>query len=401
MIFTDLLIFLLSWVIPKCDKTITFCSTDTEILRGNIKELYNYCLNQGYLCAVLSRGRVVRKECMKELVDAYASDDIQSSGPKHLSTEKKGGILSRFQLPEYVQFIWVSVRSRVVFMDHNLSTLFWSGHLQAWSRIHVIQIWHGTGFKQIGIPGMKKPSSLIDKFRQFNKKARMKSYRYITTSSESDSKKKRVSFRNQNVVITGNPKADRVLLGNKNGFRTKLEGKIILFAPTFRDTGTYIPFTNSFWQILETLLEQENGFLLIRKHPKDRSVYPIPAGSKRILDLSDESTTTEQILSETDILITDYSSVATDFVITSRQIIFYMPDLEKYREQCRDFYYPFPDILPGPFIYSEDELLEFLFQDDWFKTPEYQHKYNQFVETFHAYKDGNSCERIMALARNL
>jgi len=52
------------------------------------------------------------------------------------------------------------------------------------------------------------------------------------------------------------------------------------------------------------------------------------------------------LLRYTDLLITDYTSVYDDFIITNRPIIFYTPDYDKYKEEV-DFYYDYFSVTPG------------------------------------------------------
>jgi len=59
-----------------------------------------------------------------------------------------------------------------------------------------------------------------------------------------------------------------------------------------------------------------------------------------------------------DILITDYSSVALDFLLLDRPILFYMPDLERYLSK-RGFYFD-PLLLPGTITRSQASLVEVL-----------------------------------------
>lgn len=56
-----------------------------------------------------------------------------------------------------------------------------------------------------------------------------------------------------------------------------------------------------------------------------------------------------------DVLVTDYSSVAADFLLMRRPAVYYMPDLEKYAERP-GFYFP-PERLPGTLVRSADHLV--------------------------------------------
>ena len=53
--------------------------------------------------------------------------------------------------------------------------------------------------------------------------------------------------------------------------------------------------------------------------------------------------------------MTDYSSVFFDFANLKRPMIFYMYDLDDYKNNLRDFYLDL-DELPGPITKNEEEL---------------------------------------------
>ena len=59
-------------------------------------------------------------------------------------------------------------------------------------------------------------------------------------------------------------------------------------------------------------------------------------------------------MSITDILISDYSSIFFDFLASDKPVLFYIPDLEEYKNY-RGLYME-PDKLPGPALTSVKEI---------------------------------------------
>ncbi len=59
-----------------------------------------------------------------------------------------------------------------------------------------------------------------------------------------------------------------------------------------------------------------------------------------------------------DILITDYSSVFFDFANLKRPMLFYTYDLDKYRDVLRGFYINMEEELPGPLVFTTDEVID-------------------------------------------
>lgn len=97
-------------------------------------------------------------------------------------------------------------------------------------------------------------------------------------------------------------------------------------------------------------------------------------------------------LYESDILITDYSSVFIDYLLLEKPIIFYSPDLNKYNTK-KGFNYEYKDIIPGVLVDSWDAVIHEVKliennQDKWI------HKRKKIKEFFHEFDDGYNSKRI-------
>lgn len=95
-----------------------------------------------------------------------------------------------------------------------------------------------------------------------------------------------------------------------------------------------------------------------------------------------------------DVLVTDYSSVAADFLLMRRPALYYMPDLEQYAERP-GFYFP-PERLPGTLVRSADQLveqLEALLQRTG--PPAWSDEDEDFLRMVWGDRRGSSCEDVM------
>ncbi|MBQ3574135.1 MAG: CDP-glycerol glycerophosphotransferase family protein, partial [Clostridia bacterium] len=131
--------------------------------------------------------------------------------------------------------------------------------------------------------------------------------------------------------------------------------KVLLYAPTFRNSTTgSCQNANFSLKKLKAALEKAHNCkwrILVRGHMlnsgvngdegEDVSLYP---------DVS-------EILLVSDMLITDYSSIAYDFVLLDRPIIHYQADREDYVANSRMFVYD-PEELPFVIAHNEEELLK-------------------------------------------
>jgi CDP-glycerol glycerophosphotransferase len=96
---------------------------------------------------------------------------------------------------------------------------------------------------------------------------------------------------------------------------------------------------------------QKHGAVLAYK--SHYNVAPVGVTSPSCVNLPREGDLAAY-LGMCDVLITDYSSVAFDFALLARPTLYFMPDLERYR-QMRGFYFD-PLTLPGTFARDADSL---------------------------------------------
>lgn len=93
-----------------------------------------------------------------------------------------------------------------------------------------------------------------------------------------------------------------------------------------------------------------------------------------------------------DILVTDYSSVFFDFANLKRPMIFFVYDIEDYRDKLRGFYFDFEKEAPGPLVKTTDDLIHEI------KSMKYQIDSNTlqaFYDKFCYLDKGNASERVV------
>jgi CDP-glycerol glycerophosphotransferase len=94
-----------------------------------------------------------------------------------------------------------------------------------------------------------------------------------------------------------------------------------------------------------------------------------------------------------DMIITDYSSAFFDYANLKRPLLFYMYDLDDYRNNMRDFYIDLEE-LPGPVIRGEQELYDEIkgIGTYWDR---YREKYEAFNRKFNYLDDRDSSKRVL------
>lgn len=172
--------------------------------------------------------------------------------------------------------------------------------------------------------------------------------------------------------------------------------KVVLYAPTFRDTkkkaGAYELDTELDFDLLSARLPADTTVLL-RGHSNTLGgrTQDLP---DTVIDVTDYGEISELFLA-TDVLVTDYSSMMFDFVVTEKPMLFFVPDLEEYESSTRGFYLRFTDICPGPMYSSTIELAEGIVQaleePQRFRTESYM----SFASRFAPRDDGGATERLV------
>ena len=95
-----------------------------------------------------------------------------------------------------------------------------------------------------------------------------------------------------------------------------------------------------------------------------------------------------------DMLITDYSSVMFEYALLRKPMGFFCYDYDDYD---RDFYMDFDNELPGPLLRTQEELTEYLRQDEHPLMDDFENFYNKYMGAC----DGHSTERIVALIKEM
>ncbi len=174
-------------------------------------------------------------------------------------------------------------------------------------------------------------------------------------------------------------------------FEIDTNKKLLLYAPTFRDTGDVTCY-NINYKALKKSLEQKYGgewVILVRMHYKNRTGA---AAFKQTSWLKDAGNypDMQKLIAVADFGITDYSSWAYDYVLTRRPMILYAPDAKEY-EGGRGLYYSLEET-PFPVVADNEGLnREVLAFDD----STYQPKIDAFLEARGCYENGTAAKQIV------
>lgn len=277
-----------------------------------------------------------------------------------------------------------------------------------------VQCWHGTPLKRLGcdlqhfdnalntLEGMKKRyKKETEKFSYFLSPSEFATEKFISIWNMKEVGKDKC------VLELGYPRNDFLYTYNNEDIKrikenlgiSDVDKKILLYAPTYRDnqhtSGVgYTYKTEVDFDKLREELEDEY-IILFRAHWLVANNFDFDKYKGFIYNVSDYDDINELYILA-DCLITDYSSVFFDYANLKRPIMFYMYDLEDYRDNIRGFYLDLEE-LPGPILKTEEELIKNIKETtgDF-----YNERYKKFNQRFNYLDDGKAAKRVVEKIMN-
>jgi CDP-glycerol glycerophosphotransferase len=263
-----------------------------------------------------------------------------------------------------------------------------------------LQTWHGTPLKRIHHDVRWAPPGRLE--RLDHDVAR---WDLLLSPNPASTPRMRQAFRYDGEVLeSGYPRNDvlsrpageavrkevRAALGVDEGAR------VVLYAPTWRDDETFADGSPTITLPLDVArcAEALDGSyeLLVRAHAlvTGRTTSAAAPGVHDVTWWPDVS----DLYAAADVLVTDYSSTMFDFAVTGRPIVLFAPDLERFRDTVRGFYFDLLPQAPGPLVRTGDELVDVLKNlDD--VLPDYAERYRRFRETYTGLEDGHATQRVL------
>ena len=281
-------------------------------------------------------------------------------------------------------------------------------------RAFKIQLWHGCSIKRLELddPLLKpSPASTFGKIL-YTAAGRFPPYDLLLSTSEANTQNIfKHAFRYKRVIESGYPRNDVFfrkpdaydLLGTdaalfEQARMWKNRGhKIVLYAPTYRDTGKGNDFLQQNALNTESLdrFGREHRIVFVFKvHPNRR--FDFDFRNTPHLLLYNSTADVYPFLPLTDLLLTDYSSIFFDFLHLDRPIVFFPYDYDKYIRDDRKLAYDYDWVTPGPKCTSQIEVQEAIANILSNNTPDiYQQRRTEIFELMFSQRDGNSSEQIM------
>ena len=267
-----------------------------------------------------------------------------------------------------------------------------------------VMLWHGCGFKA-----------------RLGSARNEDHYEYMTVTGEEYARTYARVFglRKEQMLVTGYPKVDQIfhpVLEWKAQLGVPEADKYIFWLPTFRNTDTAgmerhnhtkpkgelgLPMVESAEQMgrIDDLLAKTGAVLVIKLHPfQSRAMINEISGYSNVCliensALIEKDIQINQMLGYADALISDYSSVAVDYLVLDRPVAFTLDDMETYGKERGFFWQDVKPHLPGKEIYNFNEFFGFISDVAAGKDPGARKRHSICGE-MQKYHDDKNSERV-------
>ncbi len=271
-----------------------------------------------------------------------------------------------------IKGIWFALRGKVYLFDNYSKDInFW----QSGGAVKV-NLWHGVGNKRINYDNIfdmvRHPKNNWDKLKYFPRRlSDEKPSHYILATSPLMCKIFARAFQvsEEHVIEAGYPRNEYIVEGDIQNILSREESaacryiyqwrqegkKAVLYMPTFRESEI------KFWKVVamedfNQFLSANNILFLTKLHPKSKLRREFGQDSfSNILNL-DADMDPYVFLGQVDALVTDYSSVYSDFMLLDRPAVAFWYDYEEYMANSRDSYFDFKEYMPEVSARNLEEL---------------------------------------------
>lgn len=261
----------------------------------------------------------------------------------------------------------------------------------------VVHIGHGHGFKNLDTQN-------VDVSSRFD-------WILVTSEKSSDIQLRFWRCTADKIVFGGYPRIDLFYCGDKfqifnSLFEYRKDQKVIICMPTYKQSTRVndsdimerfsIPFIHNEHEIIDLngKLSSYNTHMIIKLHPLQIKENLFLSNFSNIHyvtndDLLSKGILLYELVGKCDALITDFSSIYTDFLVLDRPIAFLVENIRNYK---RGFLVDNPeDYMPGQKISTIDDFIDFIKRIEE-NVDDYSEDRHKICDYFHHNNHSNNCE---------
>ena len=339
----------------------------------------------------------------------------QSRNIKAVWITRKKEIASFLQSKGYTAYyvrslkgIWYCLRAKVyVYDNYTKDICYWTSG----GAVH-INLWHGSGNKKTNYDNkfdyLRHPQSRKEKWSNYLiSMTNEKPQDYVIATSPMMQKIFMSAFRlkEDHVLINGYPRND-MMIGNmirnvntekeQNVLtemqKNKNKGKrILVYMPTFRAS------ESKFFEVMDLqqfndFLKKENLVFYTKMHPKSKVKALFEKLNYSNIVNVDADVDPYVFLKKVDLLVTDYSSIYSDYLLLDRPSVLFPFDFEEYSNDTRECYFTYEEYMPEIKIYTMPELMDAIVKV--LENDESSQGRQLLRKKIFEKEEGNSCEQL-------
>lgn len=304
--------------------------------------------------------------------------------------------------------IWCCLRAKVyVYDNYTKDICYWTSG----GAVH-INLWHGSGNKKTNYDNkfdyLRHPRNRKEKWSNYLiSMTNEKPQDYVIATSPMMQEIFMSAFRleKEHVLINGYPRNDMTTGTMIHNINTQKEqnvleqmqkhkeaGKrILVYMPTFRASETM------FFDVMDLdgfneFLQKQNLVFYTKMHPKSKVKVLFEKISYSNIVNVDADVDPYTFLREVDLLVTDYSSIYSDYLLLDRPSVLFPYDFEEYSKDTRECYFTYEEYMPEIKAYTMQELMDAIVKV--LESDEGAVGRKQLRDKIFETEDGRSCERL-------
>lgn len=311
---------------------------------------------------------------------------ISSSSADYQKVKQLGDVIEYGSPEHYIYLISAGVLISTHIMGYSPDmSLFWRLDKYNLLRLRGKRVFLQHGITKDYIPMMTAGVAKLDLFIC----GARPEYEYVV---------KEYGFAPGVVKYTGFPRFDNLVsIKNRQILLMPTFRKWLNYVENFKETEYYERYNNILnSEKLNNLLEEYNYKLVfyphfeIQKRLKDFHIR----NNKNIIIADLKNYDVQALLSSSDLLITDYSSVFFDFGYMRKPIVYYQFDISRYRYgHYSEGYFSYESNGFGPVVYDENKIIEYI-ENQLKNGMVVSRKYKERMKDFFQINDRNNSARV-------
>jgi CDP-glycerol glycerophosphotransferase (TagB/SpsB family) len=311
--------------------------------------------------------------------------------------------------------IWYCLRAKIyIFDNYSKDISFWlsGGAIK-------FNLWHGSGNKKTNYDNkfdtVRHPKNAWEKFKTFPRRlSDEKPHHYTLATGPMMAKIFTSAFHTDlsHIIQDGYPRNDRMFDTDWENLllpeeernlqqiqEIKKQGqKVLIYMPTFRASENLF-FKAMHLEKFNEFLGKNNLHFFTKLHPKSKLKEQFAQVRYSHISNIGADVDPYTFMKECDLLVTDYSSIYSDYLMLNRPSVLFPYDFEEYSKDTRECYFEYDEYMPEIKAYTMDELMTDI--EQVLKQDDYEQGRLELRDKIFQYADGEAsrrlCEKVVKL----